>query len=66
MNQQQKKPISRKFLGELFPNRKDANFEKAHLKAYLRGRSTFNYGYTYDGWNQRIPVTHKVKQQLIY
>ena len=44
-----KKEITRKFLGELFPEKKRRNFEKAHLKAYLKGQSHFRYGKTKEG-----------------
>lgn len=56
-----KKKYTRRFLGQLFPERRDANYEKAHLKAYLKGRKFFHYGRLPDG----SPAPHQVKQELI-
>lgn len=57
--------IGRKFLGELFPNKQDVNYEKKHLRAYLRGELEFTYGCTYDRDGQRHQASHAVKQELI-
>lgn len=59
-----KKKYTRRFLGQLFPERKDANYEKAHLKAYLNGNDVFHYGYYYEN-GLRKPAPHQVKQELI-
>lgn len=56
-----KAQFTRKFLGQLFPARRDANFEKAHLKAYLKGHELFYFGKHPGG----SPMAHKVKQQVI-
>lgn len=55
-----KAEYTRKFLGELFPSRKDANYEKAHLKGYLKGHELFGFGKHLDGKQ----VYHKVKQEV--
>lgn len=55
-----KKKYTRKFLGILFPSRKDANYEKAHLKAYLKGKPYFGFGKNPDG----SQVYHLVKQEV--
>jgi len=56
-----KKKITRKFLGNLFPERKDANYEKAHLKAYLKGFTRFGFG-KYSNGDQ---IYHEVKQEIV-
>lgn len=55
-----KKQFTRKFLGELFPERRDANYEKAHLKAYLKGFVQFGYGKHPNG----DQIYHPVKQEV--
>lgn len=57
--------VGKKFLGELFPKRKDANYEKAHLRAYLAGKVEFTFGYFWDRDGQRHPATHAVKFKYI-
>jgi hypothetical protein len=60
----QTRKLSRKFLGNLFPEKKDANFEKAHLKAYLQGRYFFRFGFKVDEeTGLRMPAFHEVKQE---
>lgn len=56
-----KPQFTRKFLGELFPERRDANYEKAHLKGYLKGYELFPFGKHPDGQK----IYHKVKQEVI-
>jgi hypothetical protein len=56
-----KKLFTRKFLGELFPSRRDANFEKAHLKSYIKGHDKFPFGKQPNGEQ----IYHKVKQEII-
>lgn len=61
--------LTRKFLGTIgnkvkdFGSKADMAFEKAHLKAYLKGKEYFNYGFT-DGLTGREPAVFKVKQTL--
>lgn len=56
-----KPKFTRKFLGELFPERKDANYEKAHLRGYLKGHDRFPFGKDVCGYQ----IYHKVKQEII-
>lgn len=59
----------RTFLGTIgnkvsdFVSKQERAFQKAHLKAYLKGKQYFNYGFT-DGITGREPVTHIVKQKF--
>ncbi len=53
---------SRKFLGKV-PAK--TTFEKAHLKAYLKGKQIFNFGFTGIGLIL-IPNQFKVQQELIF
>ncbi len=50
----------RQFGGKLtgFVDRKEANFEKKHLKAYLKGWDYFTYGRN----KNNEPVWHKTKE----
>jgi hypothetical protein len=57
-----RKVKSRKFLGAV-PAR--TKFEKAHLKAYLKGKKTFNHGFTSLN-GKSFPIVRKVQQQLIF
>ncbi len=71
-----KPQYTRKFLGELFPSRDNANFEKAHLKAYINGNKQFAHGLEKgadgkpiidrlkDGTFRSRPKYHDVKQEL--
>ena len=57
-----RKVKSRKFLGAV-PAK--TSFEKAHLKAYLKGKKRFNHGFTsFEGILN--PISHEVRQQLIF
>ena len=55
-----KAQFTRKFLGELFPEKRDANFEKAHLKGYIKGHELFGFGKHPNGQQ----IYHKVKQEV--
>ena len=65
-----KKVITTNSMGELVMRRfvrkfngntdKVSNFDKAHLKAYLKGYENFRYGYDNDG----NPVWYKVQGKL--
>jgi hypothetical protein len=50
----------RSFGGKIdnFKDKQERAFEQKHLNAYLKGRSTFNYGKGLNG----LPITHKVKE----
>ena len=64
MNKEQYNPESkRKFKGKLdnFDNKQERNFEKKHLKAYLRGDKYFFYGKDAFG----NPIKHEVQQEWI-
>jgi len=60
---------SRQFLGAVgnkvsdFVSKQERAFQKAHLKAYLKGKEYFNYGFT-DGLNGREPSRYKVQQSF--
>lgn len=57
--------IRRKFLGktEDFVDKEEQRFEQKHLKAYIKGKTQFRYGYeTING--QRFPAWHRVKQDF--
>lgn len=45
------KKETRKFLGQFPPQ---SHFDKAHLKAYLKGFTHFFHGYRYDSQNRPI------------
>lgn len=53
--------LSRRFLGEFLPK---TNFDRAHLRAYLKGATQFRHGYT--GTVKREPAYHEVKQEYFY
>lgn len=59
----------RTFLGTIgnkvsdFVSKQERAFQKAHLKAYLKGKQYFNYGFTYDS-NGRRPARYKVQQKF--
>jgi hypothetical protein len=57
---------TRKFLGKTtgFADKKERNFEKNHLKAYLAGRKIFSYGFQ-DTHQGRSAENHIVQQELI-
>jgi non-homologous end joining protein Ku len=52
-------PLTRKFLGELFPKNV---FESNELKAYVAGKNSFNYGKDESG----NPVSYPVRQEYSY
>jgi len=58
-----KEKIGRRFLGELFPPKEKRNFEKAHLKAYLKGHEYFRFGFKTLESGHRVPAWHEVKQE---
>jgi len=61
--------LKRQFLGTIgnkvkdFGSKAEMAFQKAHLKAYLKGKEYFTYGFT-DGLNGREPAYFKVQQRL--
>lgn len=59
----EEKVISRKFLGNT--KGKLSYFDKAHLKAYLKGKVIFNCGLEPVVFGKVIAERHLVKQQLI-
>lgn len=46
---------------EGFVDKEERAFEKAHLAAYLKGRTHFGYGYFYEKIGIRHPCLHKVQ-----
>jgi len=44
-----------------FASEEERSFEKKHLKAYLRSRSVFQYGWETTKEGYRIPKNHLVK-----
>lgn len=52
--------ISRRFKGVFPPQNK---FDKAHLNAYLRGGTYFNFGFTYTSLGARERTIHTVQQE---
>lgn len=62
-----KSVLSRKFLGELFPTREKRAFENAHLRAYIKGKSWFTFGFkTNEKTGQRERMFFEVKQEYFY
>lgn len=57
------KGFKRKFLGELFPEKRNRNIEKAHLRAYLKGDKKFRYGLTIDGKPQMFTVMQELEKK---
>ncbi|MCP3682117.1 MAG: hypothetical protein GY861_05440 [bacterium] len=59
---------TKRFLGKTdgFIDKRERAFEKAHLKAYLKGRASFNFGFAPNVLGQILPANHKVKQQHYY
>ena len=53
----------RSFGGKLenFKDKAEKRFEQAHLKAYLKGRKTFNHGFG-GSWPNLFPLNHNVKE----
>lgn len=64
MNHQKK--IRRRFLGktENFKSKEERNFEKAHLKAYLKGKTMFRHGFESGMHGLKMPKYHRTKQEL--
>ena len=62
-----KKQFTRTFDGKTdgFTDKSERSFEQKHLKAYLKGNETFQYGFKINSFGQRVPSIHKVKQTLI-
>jgi len=62
------KKLTRKFLGKInsFIDRGEKLFEKAHLKAYLAGKTYFKYGWTVSKQGVRYKPTFEVKQEYFY
>lgn len=56
------KSLTRRFLGAFPP---ENNFDKAHLKAYLRGYTRFYFGST-GNWPNSFKKAHDVKQEYFY
>src|SRR5690242_18676364 len=58
--------VRKKFLGktEDFIDKMEERFEKKHLRAYLKGKSTFRYGFHTDNSQTRQISWHKVKQSI--
>lgn len=60
---------TRQFLGTIgnkvkdFENKTEMAFQKAHLKAYLKGSKYFQFGFR-DGINGREPAMYVVQQNL--
>lgn len=63
------KELKREFLGTIgnkvadFENKTEMAFQKAHLKAYLKGSKYFQFGFK-DGINGREPAMYIVQQIL--
>lgn len=58
---------SRKYLG-VMPNdgpKEDRAFNKAHLNAYLAGKSSFYKGFDTDKLGNRFRVIHLVQQEFV-
>lgn len=61
--------LKRQFLGTNgnkvsdFVSKQERAFQKAHLKAYLKGKQYFNFGFT-DGITGREPAIYVVQQKL--
>lgn len=61
------KPLRRQFGGKLngFENNKEANFEKAHLKAYLKGHKFYHHGIMRTVTGERKPILRAVQENWI-
>jgi hypothetical protein len=59
----EKQVVGRKFLGKV--GSMTTPMEKAELKAYLKGKTLFNYGSRLIG-SQKFPIKHSVRQKLIF
>lgn len=64
-----KTELKRQFLGTIgnkvtdFVSKQERAFQKAHLKAYLKGSKYFQFGFR-DGINGREPAMYVVQQKL--
>lgn len=61
----------RRFLGKIkdFESKEERSFEKAHLKAYLKGKTFFNHGVEVIGtgiFRKLMPISHPVKEEFYY
>lgn len=58
-----KQRSKRAFLGKTsnFKDSKERNFEKAHLKAYLKGRRTFKHGFA----ETSLGIEHQIHNVLV-
>lgn len=70
--QTRKRVVERKFLGKLvgpWADKYERNFEKRHLKAYIRGEEYFPYGYKEEtlpnGAKMRVQAWHQTLQTLV-
>jgi hypothetical protein len=59
LKNEQNQRLSRKFLGNLFP---ENCIEKSELKAYIKGQTHFYYGRDQQGYPRRF----EVRQQYFY
>jgi len=55
--------LKRSFGGKIkdFSSKEEEEFEKRHLKAYLKGHTNFNHGFS-GSWPNNLPNTHTVKE----
>ena len=65
-----KKPLKKRFLGKVgnklsdFADKQEMMFEKAHLRAYLKGRDVFHFGFSEDPvTGVKFPQKHQVKYE---
>jgi len=49
---------------ENFESKEEQRREQKHLKAYLRGHKTFNFGFTKDQYGNKIPNVLNVQELL--
>lgn len=56
---------ARKFLGKTseFIDKQEKVFHERMLRAYLKGKEYFNFGFTTNSFGMRVPETHKVLQE---
>ncbi len=61
-----KEELKRSFGGKTnnFLNKEEKDFEKKHLKAYLKGYKYFNCGFRTNKFGTREIVSHEVKEIL--
>jgi len=68
--------LRRRFLGIVYTRTTDKHgdpipkealkFENAHLKAYLKGQTYFNFGTRINARGEKEPIIHQVKQTYYY